>query len=42
MLEANAAMRSIMRRDTAETYTSNKDWTNPVDPDAKVTKIRTA
>jgi hypothetical protein len=72
-LEANAAMRSILRRDTAETYqefltrfvqasgigtptrenlarldkkrkkkTSNKDWTNPVEPDAKVTKIRTA
>src|SRR5262245_28068882 len=66
-LEANAAMRSIVRRDTAETYaefltrlakasgietptrddlarldrkrkkkkTSNKDWTNPYDPDAK-------
>src|SRR5216684_4804328 len=70
-LEANAAMRSIVRRDTAETYqefltrlaqasgietptredlarldkkrkkkTSNKDWTNPVDPDAKVTKMK--
>src|SRR5713226_8563308 len=66
-LEANAAMRSIVRRDTAESYqafltglakasgietptrddlarldrkrkkkTSNKDWTNPYDPDAKV------
>src|SRR6202049_1860418 len=71
MLEANAAMRSIVRRDTAETYqefltrlaqasgietptredlarldkkrkkkTSNKDWTNPYDPDAKVTKMK--
>jgi transposase len=70
-LEANAAMRSIVRRDTAETYqefltrlakasgietptredlarldrkrkkkTSNKDWTNPYDPDAKVTKMK--
>jgi transposase len=70
-LEANAAMRSIVRRDTEETYqefltrlaqasgiqtptredltrldkkrkkrTSNKDWTNPFDPDAKVTKMK--
>jgi transposase len=70
-LEANAAMRSIVRRDTAETYqefltrlaqasgietptredlarldrkrkkkTSNKEWTNPYDPDAKVTKMK--
>jgi transposase len=70
-LEANAAMRSIVRRDTGETYqafltglakasgiatptredlarldrkrkkkTSNKDWTNPNDPDAKVTKMK--
>jgi transposase len=70
-LEANAAMRSIVRRDTAETYqafltrlaqasgietptredlarldrkrkkkTSNKDWMNPHDPDAKVTKMK--
>src|SRR6202163_1298212 len=70
-LEANAAMRSIVRRDTAESYqefltrlarasgietptredlarldrkrkkkTSNKDWTNPYDPDAKVTKMK--
>ena len=70
-LEANAAMRSIVRRDTGESYqafltrlaqtsgietpsrddlarldrkrkkkTSNKDWTNPVDPDAKVTKMK--
>ena len=70
-LEANAAMRSIVRRDTAETYqefltrlaqasgietptrddlarldrkrkkkTSNKDWTNPHDPDAKVAKMK--
>jgi transposase len=70
-LEANAAMRSIVRRDTAETYqefltrlaqasgietptredlarldrkrkkkTSNKEWTNPHDPDAKVTKMK--
>jgi transposase len=70
-LEANAAMRSIVRRDTGETYhafltrlaqasgietptredlarldrkrkkkTSNKDWTNPFDPDAKVTKMK--
>jgi transposase len=70
-LEANAAMRSIVRRDTEETYqefltrlaqasgietptredlarldrkrkkkTSNKEWTNPHDPDAKVTKMK--
>src|SRR2546425_2058103 len=70
-LEANAAMRSIVRRDTEETYqefltrlakasgietptredlarldrqrkkkTSNKDWTNPHDPDAKVAKMK--
>ena len=67
--EATAAMRSIVRRDTGESYqafltglahasgietptredlarldrkrqkkTSNKEWTNPYDPDAKVTK----
>src|SRR5881409_847838 len=70
-LEANAAMRSIVRRDTGETYqefltglakasgietptredlarldrkrkkkTSNKEWTNPFDPDAKVAKMK--
>ena len=70
-LEANAAMRSIVRRDTGEGYqefltrlatasgietptrddlarldrkrkkkTSNTDWTNPHDPDAKVTKMK--
>ena len=70
-LEANAAMRSIVRRDTGESYqefltrlaaesgiktptrealarldrrrkkrTSNKDWTNPSDPDAKITKMK--
>src|SRR5713101_3561821 len=70
-LEANAAMRSIVRRDTEESYqefltglaqasgidtptredlarldrtrkkrTSNKDWTNPYDPDAKVAKMK--
>ncbi len=70
-LEANAAMRSIVRRDTGERYqefltrlaqasgiktptrealarldrtrkkkTSNKDWTHPWDPDAKVTKMK--
>jgi len=70
-LEANAAMRSIVRRDTGESYqeyltglakasgidtptrevlarldrkrkkkTSNKDWTHPWDPDAKVTKMK--
>ena len=70
-LEANAAMRSIVRRDTGATYqefltrlaqasgietptredlarldrkrkkkTSNKEWTNPHDPDAKVTKMK--
>jgi transposase len=70
-LEANAAMRSIVRRDTGETYqefltrlatesgiktptrealarldrrrkkrTSNTDWTNPSDPDAKITKMK--
>jgi transposase len=70
-LEAKAAMRSIVRCDTAETYTefltrlaqasgietptrddlarldrkrkkktSNKDWTNPYDPDAKVAKMK--
>jgi transposase len=70
-LEANAAMRSIVRRDTGDTYqefltglakasgietptredlarldrkrkkkTSNRDWTHPWDPDAKVTKMK--
>src|SRR3989441_4631849 len=70
-LEANAAMRSIVRRDTGERYqefltrlaaasgiktptrealarldrrrkkrTSNKDWENPSDPDAKITKMK--
>ena len=70
-LEANAAMRSIVPRDTGESYqafltqlaqasgiatptredlarldrkrkkkTSNKDWTNPWDPDAKVAKMK--
>ena len=70
-LEANAAMRSIVRRDTGETYqefltrlaresgiktptraalarldrrrkkrTSNTDWKNPSDPDAKITKMK--
>ncbi len=71
-LEANAAMRSIVRRDTGESYedfltrlaqasgvetptradlarfdrqrkdkkTSNDDWTNPHDPDAKVTRMK--
>src|SRR5881628_965605 len=70
-LEANAAMRSIVRRDTGEKYdkfltrlaqesgirtpsraalarldrrrrnkTSNKDWTSPSEPDAKVTKMK--
>jgi transposase len=70
-LEANAAMRSIVRRDTGETYqefltrlaaesglktptrdalarldrrrkkrTSNTDWKNPFDPDAKITQMK--
>lgn len=70
-LEANAAMRSIVRRDTGDTYqafliglattsgidtptradlarldrkrkkkTSNKDWTHPHDPDARVAKMK--
>src|SRR5947199_8946944 len=70
-LEANAAMRSIVRRDTGESYqkfltrlatasglktpsrealarldrrrkkrTSNADWVNPSDPDAKVAKMK--
>ena len=70
-LEANAAMRSIVRRDTGETYqdfltrlatasgiktptrealarldrrrkkrTSNTDWKNPFEPDAKITKMK--
>ncbi|MGH9159615.1 MAG: transposase [Vicinamibacteraceae bacterium] len=70
-LEANAALRSIVRHDTGATYeafltqlaqasgietptrqdrarldrkrkkkTSNKDWTNPHDPDAKITKMK--
>jgi len=70
-LEANAAMRSIVRRDTGERYqefltrlavasglktptraalarldrrrkkrTSNTDWKNPFDPDAKITKMK--
>jgi len=70
-LEANAAMRSIVRRDTGEGYeafltqlaqasgietptrddlakldrkrkrkASNKDWHNPHDPDARITKMK--
>ena len=70
-LEANAAMRSIVRRDTGEGYeefleklakesgietptredlakldrkrkkkVSNRDWFNPHDPDAKITKMK--
>lgn len=71
-LEANAAMRSIVRRDTQESYedflkrlakasgietptreelarfdrrrkdksTSNDDWQNPHDPDARITKMK--
>ena len=70
-LEANAALRSIVRRDTGETYQefltqlaqasgidtptredlarldrkrvkkgSNDDWTHPLDPDAKITKMK--
>lgn len=70
-LEANAAMRSIVRNDTGESYTefltrlaqasgiqtptrqdlvridkkrknkaSNKDWHNPHEPDAKITKMK--
>ncbi len=70
-LEANAAMRSIVRRDTGESYqqfltrlatasglktpsraalarldrrrkkrTSNAEWVNPPDPDAKVTQMK--
>jgi transposase len=70
-LEANAAMRSIVRRDTGDSYqdfltglakasgietptrddlarldrkrkkkTSNKDWTNPYDADAKVARMK--
>ena len=70
-LEANAALRSIVRRDTGEGYEaflrglaaasgietptraelarldrkrrkkgSNKDWTHPKDPDAKITKMK--
>jgi transposase len=70
-LEANAALRQIVRRDTGESYQdflttlarasgietptradlarldrkrkkkgSNKDWTSPVDPDARITKMK--
>jgi len=70
-LEANAALKSIVRRDTGESYeafltglakasgvetptkadlakldrkrkkkASNKDWQNPHDPDAKITKMK--
>ena len=70
-LEANAAMRSLVRRDTGEDYetyvkglaqasgvetptreewvrfdrkrkkkTSNREWVNPHDPDAKITKLK--
>jgi transposase len=70
-LEANAALRSIVRKDTGESYEefllglaqasgietpsredlarldrnrprkgSNQDWTNPHDPDAKITKMK--
>jgi transposase len=71
MLEANAALRNIVRRDTGESYqefltklaqasgiktptaealarldrrrkkkTSNKDWTNPHEPDAKIGRMK--
>ena len=71
-LEANAALRSLVRRDTGQGYTeyltelakesgietptredlakldrkrakkgSNKDWVNPHEPDAKITKMKT-
>jgi transposase len=71
MLEANAALKSIVRRDSGESYGeflsrlaqesgestptraelarkdkkrkgkgSNDDWTNPHDPDAKITKMK--
>ncbi|RMH25869.1 MAG: transposase, partial [Planctomycetota bacterium] len=70
-MEANAAMRSIVRKDTRETYpefleglaresgietptrsnlknldrkrdkkTSNEDWENPNDPDARIAKLK--
>ena len=70
-LEANAALRSIVRRDTGENYDefldglakasgvetptredrskidknrkgkgSNKDWKSPIDPDARITKMK--
>jgi transposase len=70
-LEANAALRSIVRRDTGDTYQefltqlaqasgiatptredlaridrkrpkkgSNDDWAHPLDPDAKITKMK--
>lgn len=70
-LEANAALRSIVRRDTGEGYeafltglakasgiatptredlarmdrkrkktVSNKDWTHPIDPDARIAKMK--
>ena len=70
-LEANAALRSLVRRDTGEDYetfvkglaeasgvptptreelvrfdrkrkkkTSNREWVNPHDPDAKITKLK--
>src|SRR4029077_11682079 len=72
-LEANAALRSIVRRDTGESYQdfltklaqasgiktptradlaridrkrkkkgSNKEWRHPHDPDARITKMKTA
>ena len=44
-LEANAALRSIVRRDTGESYHAfltklAQAWMNPNDPDAKITKMK--
>jgi transposase len=36
-LEANAALRSIVRRDNDQGY---DDWKNPHDPDAQITKMK--
>ncbi len=38
-LEANAAMRTRLDRRRRK-RTSNKDWTSPSDPDAKITKMK--
>src|SRR5215210_4622034 len=45
-MEANAALRAIVRRDSGEGYRemlkrlANEDWTLPVDPEARIAKLK--